>query len=150
MEVVVNKCYGGFGLSHEAVMLYAKYKGITLYPWIDDISKEVYKDKATLDNPEMMIHYTTVPEAEYEAIVKEEKGKPVGVGRFKKSSSAYFSDRDIERTDPILIRVVRELGKRANSRLSELKVVKIPDDIEYQIEEYDGVEWIAEEHRTWS
>ena len=23
MKVVINKCYGGFGLSHEAIMLYS-------------------------------------------------------------------------------------------------------------------------------
>lgn len=30
-----------------------------------------------------------------------------------------------------------------------LKVVSIPADVEWQIEEYDGAEWIAEKHRTW-
>ena len=33
---------------------------------------------------------------------------------------------------------------------SRLKVVEIPDGIEWQIEEYDGKEWVAETHRTWS
>jgi hypothetical protein len=27
--------------------------------------------------------------------------------------------------------------------------VDIPDDVKWQIEEYDGNEWIAESHRTW-
>lgn len=31
MKVVINACYGGFGLSHEAVLRYAEIKGITLY-----------------------------------------------------------------------------------------------------------------------
>ena len=30
-EIVVNKCFGGFGLSESAIMLYAEKKGITLY-----------------------------------------------------------------------------------------------------------------------
>lgn len=27
MKVVINRCYGGFGLSHEAIMRYAELKG---------------------------------------------------------------------------------------------------------------------------
>jgi hypothetical protein len=45
--------------------------------------------------------------------------------------------------------VVLELGEAANGRCAELKVVEIPDDVEWQIEEYDGLEWVAEKHRTW-
>ena len=37
-----------------------------------------------------------------------------------------------------------------NDGYSELKVVEIPDDVEYDIQEYDGNEWVAEKHRTWS
>jgi hypothetical protein len=32
MKVVIDRCYGGFGLSHEAVMRYFEIKGITVYP----------------------------------------------------------------------------------------------------------------------
>ena len=31
VKIVINRCYGGFSLSHKAVMEYAKLKGITLY-----------------------------------------------------------------------------------------------------------------------
>ena len=34
--------------------------------------------------------------------------------------------------------------------LAKLKIVEIPDDVEWIIEEYDGKEWIAEDHRRWS
>ena len=61
-----------------------------------------------------------------------------------------FCDRDIRRNDPLLIQVVEEMGEKANDRYSELKIVEIPDDVEWQIDEYDGAEWIAEKHRTWS
>ena len=30
-EIVINKCYGGFGLSHKAIMRYAELKGFELY-----------------------------------------------------------------------------------------------------------------------
>jgi hypothetical protein len=61
----------------------------------------------------------------------------------------FFSDIDIERDDPILIDVILQLGEEANGSCAKLKIVEIPDDVEYDIKEYDGLEWIAEKHRTW-
>ena len=60
-----------------------------------------------------------------------------------------FFDRDLDRDDPVLVAVVLELGTAADTSVSELRVVEIPDDVEWQIEEYDGSEWVAEKHRTW-
>jgi len=48
-----------------------------------------------------------------------------------------------------LVQVVEELGDIASDGYSELSVVEIPDDVEWYIEEYDGMEHIAEQHRTW-
>jgi hypothetical protein len=48
-----------------------------------------------------------------------------------------------------LIQVVEELGDGANGYFAKLKIVEIPDDVLWQIEEYDGKEWVAEQHRTW-
>lgn len=58
--------------------------------------------------------------------------------------------RDIARDDPILIHLVEELLEDANGDYAELKVVEIPDGVEWEICEYDGREWVAEKHRTWS
>ena len=52
------------------------------------------------------------------------------------------------RTNEDLIRMIEE-GRDISGRFAELKVVEIPDDVEYIIEEYDGIEWIAEKHRIW-
>ena len=60
-----------------------------------------------------------------------------------------FYNRDIPRDDPALVRVVKEMGAVADGRCAALKIVDIPDDVEWQIEEYDGLEWVAEKHRTW-
>jgi hypothetical protein len=57
---------------------------------------------------------------------------------------------DIPRDDPRLIATVEELGHLANGMYSELKIVEIPDDVEWQIIEDYGVEHIAEKHRTWN
>jgi hypothetical protein len=63
----------------------------------------------------------------------------------------YF-ESEIERNDPVLVQIVEELGEEANGNYSSLKVVEIPDDVggNWYIEENDGLEHVAERHRTWS
>jgi hypothetical protein len=63
----------------------------------------------------------------------------------------YLSEYDFydNRSEADLIAVVEELGQLANNNYSSLKVIDIPDNIEWQVEEYDGREHIAEKHRTW-
>ena len=90
--VVINTCYGGFGLSGRAVRDYKDMAGITDDKWYE---------------------------------------------------------RDIPRDDPYLIKIVRDLGMAANGAHANLKIVEIPPDVEWQIEEYDGNEWVAEKHRIW-
>ena len=36
-----------------------------------------------------------------------------------------------------------------NTLGSDLKIIEIPDDVEYTIKEHAGREWVAEKHRTW-
>lgn len=55
----------------------------------------------------------------------------------------------IRRDDPILVRIVQEMGARANGRSARLNVVEIPSNVEWVICEYDGNEWVAEKHRMW-
>lgn len=54
-----------------------------------------------------------------------------------------------DRSDKDLIDVIEEMGEEAWGGYAELAIVDIPDDVEYTIEEYDGIEWVAEKHRTW-
>jgi hypothetical protein len=112
MKIVINNCHGGFGLSHEAMLLYGKIKDLNIV-WEVDKSK--------------LYHYY--------------------IGEI--SDDTYFADWDIQRTDSALIEVVEKLGENAGGRGAELKVVEIPDDVDWQMQEYDGNEWIAEKHRTW-
>ena len=92
-RVVINECYGGFGLSDEALERYRQLTG---------------------------------------------------------TPDSVFLYNNVERDDPYLVQLVREMGDAANGPCSELKIVEIPADVVWDIEEYDGVEWIAERHRTWS
>lgn len=68
----------------------------------------------------------------------------------KRITDPEFWEYDIKRDDPILVQLVEEMGKAVDSRYSELKVVDIPDDVEWTVMEYDGLEWVAEKHRTWN
>lgn len=64
----------------------------------------------------------------------------------------YFSSYAIgrqDRNDPCLIQTIEEFGDKANGWCAELMIVDIPDDVEWHIDEYDGWEHVAENHRTW-
>ena len=45
---------------------------------------------------------------------------------------------------------MRELGIEANGTHANLKIVEIPADVAWQIDDYDGLEWVAEQHRIWN
>lgn len=67
----------------------------------------------------------------------------------ERSGTTIRYERDIERNNPILVEIVEQLGESADGGHAELKVVEIPDDVQWQIEEYNGNEWVAETHRKW-
>jgi hypothetical protein len=91
MKVVINKCFGGFGLSKAAFNRY----------------NELSPEKA--------------------------------VYQF-----------DIKRNDPFLIQAIEEIGVNASGLdYSELKIVDIPSDVSWYVDDYDGMETIRESHRTW-
>lgn len=54
-----------------------------------------------------------------------------------------------DRANPKLVAVVEKLGMDASGDFAELKVVEIPDDIEWEINGYDGMERVVEKHRSW-
>lgn len=65
-------------------------------------------------------------------------------------NSDDFCDYELDRNDPILVQVVEELGsQRASGQFARLEVVEIPDDVEWEISDYDGAETIEEKHRCW-
>lgn len=58
-------------------------------------------------------------------------------------------DTDIPRDCPLLVEVVETLGGKVSSFYSELKVVEIPDGVDFTISDYGGMETIHEKHRSW-
>ena len=120
MKVVINTDFGGFGLSREAFERLLQRKGIDY---------EVVESKTLGVIRESFYHKGHAGDDEF-----------------------YLSDYDFydNRSDEDLVEVVETLGGAANGSYSNLKVVEIPDGVEWYIEEYDGREHIAERHRTWS
>lgn len=137
MKILVNRCYGGFGLSDKAFEEYLNRTG-----------QVFYKKKSKWSHLDLIDYYKVSPE-EYDKIHDEEHNNFNSTNRFEKSNSLYLSASNIERTDPILIQIVEEMGEESFGEFSKLEVVDIPDNIEYTIEEDDGKEHIAEAHRTW-
>lgn len=139
--VVINKQHGGFGLSPAAIERYLEIRGIACWPVSNKFSGLV-GPTYWLVSPE---HRVREPDAEtWHAMSMSER---------QRHNQLYdrqtFTDRDLDRDDPVLVQVVRELGSEASGRHADLKIVEIPADVEWQIEEYDGLEWVAEKHRTW-
>lgn len=140
MKVVINNCFGGFGLSNFGELEYLKLKGktaffykqtqykhnggIDLYEKIDPNERKMFSHTLTKD---MGDSFSEFPCDEF-----------------------YFSSREIERTDEDLIKVIETFGEKVNGQCSSLTIVDIPDGVNYEIDEYDGNEHIAEVHKTWS
>jgi len=53
------------------------------------------------------------------------------------------------RTDPRLIAAIEKLGDAASGPCGDLAIVEIPDDVDWEISEYDGMETVEEVHRSW-
>jgi len=61
-----------------------------------------------------------------------------------------WRDNDIARDDPILVDVIRQLGRQADGSHAKLKIVEVPAGVKWNVAEYDGLEWVEEVHRTWN
>lgn len=139
MKVVVNKCYGGFGLSDKACEMVMKRKGLGCFRYKQTKYKhrdgaEEYIRCETFNDSDIFTYYQT-----------EDLGEKVN----RLSNETFWYCGNLDRDDTDLIAVVEELGKEANGRFAELKVVEIPDDIDWEIDNYDGIETIHEAHRSW-
>lgn len=64
-------------------------------------------------------------------------------------NNQHWYDHMIARDDTILVQIVKEMGCDSWGEHAKLKVVRIPADVDWEINEYDGQEWVAECHRTW-
>ena len=141
-KVVINDCFGGFGLSPKA-LLWLYDKGMTCIAhevetyygdrFADRLAEELQKWKEYLSSGDA-------------------KKDSMFISVFSPDEKYTLSPYGIkDRSDPLLIECIETLGSDVCSgSCSKLKIVEIPDDVQYVIEEYDGYEHIAEAHRTWS
>lgn len=120
-KVAINRCFGGFGLSQEAFEKLLERKGVAY-------EKTEAKHKFREDDSDY-----------WKAGHVDE-------------DNAYLSYYHFcqNRSDPDLIAVIEEMGDSANGWAAEIAIVEIPDDVKWHIHEYDGIEHVAEDHRTWS
>ena len=116
MKILINTCFGGFGIRDE---------------W-----------EAVL--------YTLMPQyfERYE-ITEEHSWSTDKIGDVKFYCSG---NKDIEfRSHPELIKLFEAEGAAIQGEHSKLAIREVPDEYagRIHIEEYDGQEWIAEDHKTW-
>lgn len=143
-EIVINRCWGGFSLSNKAIKRYLELKGKKAFFYIGgrdwkSNGKTIYKKvDENFKGFELVWVFT------------KDKGNEFSEKLDNNPDFWGCSGSDIERDDEELVKVVKELGNKANANHSELKVVKIPSGVKWEISDYDGMEKIEEKHRSWS
>jgi hypothetical protein len=137
MKIIVNRCFGGFGLSPKAISEYLKLKGKECHFYKLDYNIEVYR-KISIE------HAST-----YDTSLTKDLGQEVP-HNWDYIKPYYFYYNNIERNDPDLVKVVESIGvEEASGKMALLEVVEIPDDVQWEIDNYDGSETIHEVHRSW-
>lgn len=139
MKVVINTCYGGFSLSPQALLWLLERE-------YNDPNFKVPVEKYYCRSDAVYLQNDL---KEWEVYLSSSmKVAPVGTKVFTPDNK-FVLRGSIERENPLLVECVETLNKKADGKYAKLKVVEIPDGIEYTIEEYDGNEHVAEKHRTW-
>lgn len=140
-KIVYNTCYGGFGLSEEAILRYAEIKGLKVY-----IERR---------SPFFATYWTAPPEERTGVLPNDENFRYASMEDKQRSNELYDAltiyEGRISRTDPILVQVVEELGEKANGNNAELAIAELPSGTLYRIDEYDGNESVVtQEEYEWS
>lgn len=141
-QIVINKCHGGFGLSDKAVLRYMELAGRAVYPEATDSA--IIGPTYWLVPAGPARYNDAVISAAWDTMTTEERQAANTLW-----DEQVFYPRDVARDDSLLVQTVRELGEEAGNWACVPTIVEIPDDVEWELEEYDGLEWIAEKHRTW-
>jgi len=139
--VAINGCYGGFGLSPKATQLYLKKIGKECF---------FYKQTGYKHNNEEKYEQIDIVEATetgFVVVMTKDFGPTMNT-----IDNDYFWYETFyeDRSNKELIETIKELGEKESSGThAEIRLVEIPADVEYTIEEYDGIESIHEVHRSW-
>lgn len=145
-KIVINSCFGEFALSATAIARIAELQGKKAYFFEVGLEKMVPISIEEADKTFASAFYTPTPPiistGDFLALSDEESVK---WNADYEASRFQITGRD----DPFLVQAVEELGGDSGTKISALKVIEIPDDVDWEIEEYDGSEWVSEKHRTW-
>jgi hypothetical protein len=128
-KVVYNACYGGFSLSKEAVQRYWEIKGQQV--WIEDDKEYPAFGIWTvwLTPPEER----PVRKKNWESMSMDER---IAYNRAHSEQTWYY--HNVDRHDPVLVQVVKELGDKAGGKYAKLRIAEVSGA--YHIDEYDGNE----------
>lgn len=157
MKVVINRCFGGFGLSPHALKRIAELQGREIYFFTMNYStkgdrSEYIPFNIDKDRPSMLISAFDIPNPN-EVLASTKDWYKMSMDEKKLANQLhadhYIGDSQFSRDDPLLVQVVEELGEKSWGHCAELAIVEVPDDVVWTIEDYDGNEHIAEAHRTW-
>ena len=130
-EVVVSRCFGGFGLSPTAQRwLYANH---------DAHQKIESREK----------HFSNTRERDSSRAEQDRHISFCELATLGDDILLDEHDDSANRACPLLVKAVKTLGAEVNGRYAKLEVVTIPDGIKWVIDDYDGSESVEEEHRKW-
>lgn len=151
MKIAINECYGGFDLSPMALDRLAdlKLEGLLNKYYYEGIIENdnwyVLITKVMNDMDIFKVGVFDVGIILTNEIFNEEVTK-LHVDDFEKLdklmiTSAEYS-KGYRRADKDLIKVIEELGDKANTSFSYLTLVEIPDGSFWKIDDYDGWETV--------
>jgi len=139
IKIVINKCFGGFGISNEALLELIRMKSEIVQKrtikeyYGKEWEKQYYKDKERLKKFKDNFFGHTF----YEGALYDDE-------------FVYFIDDNKNvRINDDLIKVVKKLKEKASSRVAELEIVEVPYGVEWEISEIRGNETVEEKHRSW-
>lgn len=151
MKLVIYKNNGTWMFSPKDVKNYLKFIGETKYFYKIDRKDYGYKKTTLLRMSEGEVLTNSDMYFEY-YISHTDLGKEV---TFECAPFAIFMETELinpcsvfgSRENSTFIEFV-ELNESKNI-MSGFKVVEFPDDVNWEIEDYDGCEYIVEKHRKW-
>lgn len=133
MKIVVNRCYGGFSLSPEGVESYYALKGRKAYHFTGS-GHDKYEP---LDGQSGITLFFT----SFDVPNPNDVGNDIGEAELW--DKHFLDSRPKDRSDRDLVAVVEALGEKSWGACAKLEVVEVPDGVDWEIEEYDGHEWVS-------
>ncbi|MBC2037906.1 hypothetical protein [Listeria marthii] len=140
MKIILNKCFGGFTLSHIAFLHLCELKRIDVHAYL------VKENEGTFQFKKIDKWYKTSNNlSEHIRYLKNELPK-LELSLQENHNFLEYVNLDLDganRADLDLIRTVEIFGGAANTIYSKLTVVEIPDGNDFIIHEYDGFESVV-------